>query len=106
MGSVCEPGCGHVIDGWPTAEAGARPQTPERRGAGGDLTNMSTMSRERQRMWLAQRGKRRKGVEKNAVRSYVAEMANNTVAGDDNGRRRDPKGPVVFGQRAQLWRTR
>ena len=54
---------GHVIDGWPTEVQ--------------VVTYMSTMSRERQRMCLAQRGKRRKGVQKNAVRNYVAEMANN-----------------------------
>ena len=41
------------------------------------LTYMSKMSRQRQRMCLAQRGTRRKGVQKNAVRNYVAEMANN-----------------------------
>ena len=35
------------------------------------------MSRERQRMCLAQRGKRRKGGQRNVVRNYVSEMANN-----------------------------
>ena len=41
------------------------------------VTYMAKMSRERQRMCLAQRGKRRKGVQKGSVRNYVAEMGNN-----------------------------
>jgi hypothetical protein len=53
---------GHTVDGYPSEVL--------------VVTYMSTMSRERQRMCLAQRGKRRKGVQKNAVRNYVAEMAN------------------------------
>ena len=57
---------GHVIDGYPTEVQ--------------VVTYMSKMSRERQRMCLAQRGKRRKGVQKNSVRNYVAEMANNLWA--------------------------
>ena len=54
---------GTIIDGFPTEVQ--------------VVTYMSKMSRERQRMCLAQRGVRRKGVQKNAVRNYVAEMANN-----------------------------
>ena len=54
---------GIVIDGHPSEEQ--------------VLTYMSKMSRQRQRMCLAQRGTRRKGVQKNSVRNYVAEMANN-----------------------------
>ena len=54
---------GIVVDGFPSEEQ--------------MLTYMSKMSRQRQRMCLAQRGTRRKGVQKNAVRNYVAEMANN-----------------------------
>ena len=41
---------------------------------------MAKMSRERQRMCLAQRGKRRKGRQKDLVRNYVAEMGNNLWA--------------------------
>jgi len=44
------------------------------------LTYMVTMSRERQRMCLAQRGKRRKGRQKGVVKKYVSEMANNLWA--------------------------
>jgi hypothetical protein len=54
---------GHVIKGYPTAEQ--------------VVTYMVQMSRERQRMCLAQRGVRRKGKQKNLVRNYVAEMGNN-----------------------------
>lgn len=54
---------GEVIDGYPSEVQVVK--------------YMSKMSRERQRMCLAQRGVRRKGVQKNAVRNYVAEMANN-----------------------------
>jgi len=57
---------GHTVDGYPSEVL--------------VVTYMSTISRERQRMCLAQRGKRRKGVQKNAVRNYVAEMANNLWA--------------------------
>ena len=56
---------GHVIRGYPTAEL--------------VVTYMVQMSRERQRMCLAQRGVRRKGKQKNLVRNYVAEMGNNKV---------------------------
>ena len=38
------------------------------------------MSRQRQRMCLAQRGTRRNGRQKDLVRNYVAEMANNLWA--------------------------
>jgi hypothetical protein len=55
-----------VIDGYPTEKQ--------------VLTYMVTMSRERHRMCLAQRGTRRKGVQRNAVRNYVSEMANNLWA--------------------------
>ena len=48
---------GHVIDGYPTEEL--------------VLTYMVQMSRERQRMCLAQRGVRRKGKQKSLVRNYV-----------------------------------
>jgi hypothetical protein len=54
------------IDGYPTEEQ--------------VLTYMATMSPQRQRMCLAQRGKRRKGRQKDLVRNYVAEMANNLWA--------------------------
>ena len=54
---------GHAIDGYPTAEL--------------LVTYMVQMSRERQRMCLAQRGVRRKGKQRNGVRNYVAEMGNN-----------------------------
>ena len=54
---------GHTIDGYPTAEL--------------VVTYMVQMSRERQRMCLAQRGVRRKGKQRNGVRNYVAEMGNN-----------------------------
>ena len=41
------------------------------------LSYMSEMSRSRQRVCLAQRGKRREGAQKSSVRNYVAEMGNN-----------------------------
>ena len=57
---------GVAVDGFPTVEQ--------------VLTFMSRMSRERQRMCLAQRGDRRKGRQKDLVRNYVAELANNRWA--------------------------
>ena len=41
------------------------------------LSYMSDMSRSRQRVCLAQRGRRRAGGQKGSVRNYVAEMGNN-----------------------------
>ena len=55
-----------VIDGYPTEDQ--------------VLAYMATMSRQRQRICLAQRGTRRKGRQKDLVRNYVAEMANNLWA--------------------------
>lgn len=57
---------GVVIDGYPTEDQ--------------VLTYMATMSRSRQRLCLAQRGRRRKGRQNDLVRNYVAEMANNLWA--------------------------